>query len=75
MLRPRADQTRGLTSQCSFSATISNKTLAPAMLRIRIRINKGLPDPDPHGQMRNRIQEVKKPRKYTGLLGEYRTGI
>ena len=28
--------------------------------------------PDPHGQMR--IREVKKPRKYTSLLGEYKTG-
>ena len=31
------------------------------------------PDPDPHGQMRIRIQEVKKPRKCTGSLGEYRS--
>ena len=28
-------------------------------------------DPDPHGQKRIRIQEVKKSRKYTGSLGEY----
>ena len=39
-----------------------------------IRIKICLLDPDPHGQMRIRIQEVKKPRKYTGSLGEYRTG-
>ena len=35
--------------------------------------NKKVP-PDPHGQMRIRIREVKKPRKYTSLLGEYKTG-
>ena len=29
--------------------------------------------PDPHGQLRIRIQEVKKPRKCTGSLGENRT--
>ena len=42
----------------------------------RIRIKICLLDSDPHRQMRIwiRIQEVKKPRKYTGSLGEYRTG-
>ena len=39
----------------------------------RIRIKKCLLDPDPHGQMRIRIQEVKKPRKCTGSLGKNRT--
>ena len=28
----------------------------------------------PNGQLRIWIQEVKKPRKYTGSLGEYRNG-
>ena len=46
------------------------------VFRIRIRIKICLldPDTDPHGQMRIRIQEVKKPRKCTGSLGLYRTG-
>ena len=30
-------------------------------------------DPEPHGEMRIQIQELNKPRKYTGSLGEYRT--
>ena len=30
-------------------------------------------DADPHGQMRIRIKEVKKPRKCTGSFGENRT--
>ena len=37
-----------------------------SVFRIRIRIKKCHLDPDPHGQMRIRIQEVKKPRKRTG---------
>ena len=40
----------------------------------RIRIKKCLLDPDPYEQMRIRIQELKKPRKCTGSLGEHRTG-
>ena len=31
-------------------------------------------DPDLHGQVRIRIQEVKKPRKCTSSWGEYITG-
>ena len=40
----------------------------------QIRIKKCLLDPDLHGQMQIRIQEVKKPKKCTGSLGKYRTG-
>ena len=36
---------------------------------------KCLLDPDPHGQMRIRIQEVKKHRKCTDSLGEYITSF
>ena len=39
-----------------------------------IRIKICLLDPDSHGQMRIQIQEVKKPRKCSPSLGEYRTG-
>ena len=39
----------------------------------RIRIKKCHLDPDPHGQIRIRIQEVRKLRKCTGSLGENRT--
>ena len=45
-----------------------------AVFRIRISIKICLLDPDLHGQMRIRIQEVNKPRKNTGSLGEYRIG-
>ena len=39
-----------------------------------IHIKKCLQDPDPHGQMRIRIQEAKKPTKCTVSLGEHRIG-
>ena len=45
-----------------------NKCFGSGSARIRIKIC--LLDPDPHGQMLIRIQEVKKPRKYTDSLGE-----
>ena len=38
---------------------------------IQIRIQKDVSDPYLHGQMRIWIQEVEKPRKCTGSLGEY----
>ena len=47
-------------------------TVYISVLRIRKKIS--LQDPDPYGQLRIRIEEVKKPRKYTGSVDEYRTG-
>ena len=47
-------------------------TVYISVLRIRIKIS--LQDPDPYGQLRIRIEEVKKPRNYTGSVDEYRTG-
>ena len=41
------------------------KFMMKPVFRIRICIKICLLDPDPHGQMRIRIQEVKKPRKCT----------
>ena len=39
----------------------------------RIRIKKCRLDPDPHGQMRIQVQEIKKPSKCTGSLGKNST--
>ena len=51
-----------------------NQCFGSGSARIRIKICLLDPDPDPHGQMRIRIPEVNKPRKYTVSLGEYRNG-
>ena len=43
-------------------------------IRIRISTDPYKEIPHGHGQIRIRIQKVKKPRKCTGSLSEYRTG-
>ena len=58
-----------------MSSGVLGKQKFVSVFRIRIlmKIPVCLLDPDPHGQMRIQIQEVKSRRKRTGSLGEYRT--
>ena len=62
-------------SYCIVTSVVGpNQCFGSGSARIRIKICLLDPDPDPHGQMRIRIPEVNKPRKYTVSLGEYRNG-
>ena len=62
----RPEDIHNFNIKTRHSSEYLSETTGRTVFRIRMKIC--LLDPDPQGQMRIRIHEVKKPRKYTVSL-------